>query len=732
MNLKTKRLYEFGPFRLDAEEAVLLRDGKPVYLKPKVFETLLVLVESRGRVLDKETLMQRLWQDSFVEEANLTVNISQLRKALGQAEGGDQFIETVPRRGYRFTADVREVWEEEAALVVKEYSSSHITIEERETESTPGPAVAKEGLPGRIAQPRKLLMAVAASAVVLVCLALLAVNLFRAKPQSRFGNMKITRITNNGRIHSAAISPDGRYIAYVIKDGEQRSLWVKYLVTNSNIQITPPEIEAYMAPAFSRDSNYIYFAKSEPGSLYRVPSLGGPPMRLLTDLSSQIALSPDSQRFAFVRQNHERGETSIWVANSDGTHQEEIAARKQPDSFTLFSNVLSWSPDGRVIACVARGVDQEGVYNYLVQVRLEDKKEDWVSQRRWKRLTGITWVPDGSGVLVTGSERAEGESEPQVWAVSYPGGEVDRVTNDLNSYFNLGVTSDSSTLITVQQSLYSSIWVAPDGDAARADQVTLGNLDGQRGCAWTADGKIVFSAKTDNASHNIWIMDADGSNKKQLTNDSYVNTEPTSTRDGRYVLYTSVRAGRSNIWRMEIDGGNAKQLTAGENNRLPQCSADGKWVVYEKYEGVNYVFWKVSIDGGEPVRLTENTISLRPAISPDGKSIACHYEDEAGVNIAIIPIEGGEPTARFGYAPGTDYGGYIRWTPDGRALTYITYLGSGDSRIWIQPTDGGAARVLTDFKSGQVFYFDWSPDGKNLVVAHGNRTTDVVLISNSK
>lgn len=140
MEPKTKRLYEFGPFRLDPEESVLLRDTKPVYLKPKVFETLVVLIEKRGHVLDKETLMQELWGETFVEEANLTVNISQLRKALGQSGQGEeatQFIETLPRRGYRFVAEVREVWTEEAALVVNEYTSSRITIEEHETSGEP-------------------------------------------------------------------------------------------------------------------------------------------------------------------------------------------------------------------------------------------------------------------------------------------------------------------------------------------------------------------------------------------------------------------------------------------------------------------------------------------------------------------------------------------------------------------------------------------------------------------
>jgi len=133
--MKTKRFYEFGKFRLFPEEYLLIRDGKPVYLKPKVFETLLVLVENRGRILDKETLMQRLWQDTFVEEANLTVNISQLRKALGQTESSERFIDTIPRRGYRFAADVQEVSTEEV-VTINEYSLSRISIEEEEEEET--------------------------------------------------------------------------------------------------------------------------------------------------------------------------------------------------------------------------------------------------------------------------------------------------------------------------------------------------------------------------------------------------------------------------------------------------------------------------------------------------------------------------------------------------------------------------------------------------------------------
>src|SRR5260370_20304471 len=109
MSLINKRFYRFGDFMVDSDQKVLLRQGTPTPLTPKVFDTLLVLVENSGRIVEKEELMNRLWPDSFVEEANLTFNIQQLRKSLGDNARKSQYIETVPRRGYRFIAYVQEV-----------------------------------------------------------------------------------------------------------------------------------------------------------------------------------------------------------------------------------------------------------------------------------------------------------------------------------------------------------------------------------------------------------------------------------------------------------------------------------------------------------------------------------------------------------------------------------------------------------------------------------------------
>lgn len=160
---RARHFYEFGQFRLDDEERLLLRDGQPVSLAPKVFDTLLALVKDRGHLLEKEALMKELWPETFVEESNLTYNISQLRKALGDS-AGQRYIETVPRRGYRFVAPVRESGEAIASLVVEERSEVHAVIEEEITGNGRGASIWK---------------IVAAALGVLLCAGL--VSIFRAR-----------------------------------------------------------------------------------------------------------------------------------------------------------------------------------------------------------------------------------------------------------------------------------------------------------------------------------------------------------------------------------------------------------------------------------------------------------------------------------------------------------------------------------------------------------------------
>jgi DNA-binding winged helix-turn-helix (wHTH) protein/TolB-like protein/Tfp pilus assembly protein PilF len=195
---QAKHFYEFGPYRLDTAERVLLRDGQPVPLTPKALQTLLVLVESSGRILDKDVLLSRVWPDTFVEEITLAQNVSTLRKMLGVDQQGRQYIETVPRRGYRFVANVSEWRDEGSNLVVAEHSRASVVIEQQVGTLEAAQFAQANSLPAlvqsesRVTMSRRLVAVVACVAVI--GLAIAGYFLLSSKPRHEPAGLGIRSI----------------------------------------------------------------------------------------------------------------------------------------------------------------------------------------------------------------------------------------------------------------------------------------------------------------------------------------------------------------------------------------------------------------------------------------------------------------------------------------------------------------------------------------------------------
>jgi serine/threonine protein kinase/Tol biopolymer transport system component len=549
-----------------------------------------------------------------------------------------------------------------------------------------------------------------------------------------FQSIHLTRLTNTGKSRVAAISPDGKYVVHVIEDAGKQSLWVRQVTTANNVQIVPPAETTYFGMTFSADGNYVYYVTANKNAsqafLYRVPVLGGTPRKLVEDIDVPVALSPDGSQLAYSRFAPSKGTDDLVVAKADGSGEHVVASRRLPTRYAAswFGNSagLGWSPDGKTIATLASD-GRAGARWSLAGVPVAGGTEQTISSTRWSSTGRPAWLADGSGLVLDASDQTSSLSS-QLWYIAYPSGEARRITNDLNRYFGVSLTADSSALVTVQSEVASSIWAAPRGEAKGAKQITSGTGTGAglNGIVCAPSGDVVY---TSNASgrRDLWSMAADGSNPVQLTVNGGNNYDPRISGDGKTVVFSSDRSGHSNIWRMDIDGSGLKQLTNGNADSYAQITPDGMWLVYESVSSGKLRIMKQSLDGGTPQPVTERTAS-RPTISPDGKWIAVYFFDDT-VNrfeIAIVPTEGGEPT-RLSYQVDAAFG----WSPDSKAVLYVDNR-NGVSNLMRQTLDGRPPKQVTNFTEGTIFNFAWSADGKQLFLARGAVNSDVVLINSVK
>ena len=540
-----------------------------------------------------------------------------------------------------------------------------------------------------------------------------------------FQKTEITQLTSSGKVEAAAISPDGRYVAYTLGGYgarlNKKSLWVVQVTTGSDVQIVPPADVHYGGLTFSRDGDFLYVTQYESedsslGVLYKIPVLGGTARKLIVDVGSKVTLSPDGKRLAFERDSSERNESALIVANEDGTGERQLAVRKLPNSYWG----VAWSPNGKSIATT--GHSEAGVaYTSLAEVSVEDGVERPLSQQQRTALRGLVWVSDGRGLVVNTQEQTGGPS--QLGYISYPSGEFRKITGDLNTYNGVSVTADSRVVATVQLQYSSDVWVAPVAEADSTKPITSGGQT--MWPTWSPDGRVVCLKYARNGA-NIWLMNADGRNARQLTADTgSMKLSLRVSPDGRYIVFLSDRTGSDHVWRTDIDGANPKQLTNSPLDSWdsrPDVSPDGKWVVYGKW-GPEQGIWKVPIEGGDPVRLNDANAS-HPAISPDGRSIACSYRDNKATpthGVAIMESEGGRPATRLNIDSD-----WFRWDADSHSLLYTKNEG-GAGNIWRQPIAGGAPRQLTHFSSDLIFGFDVSRNGNSLLMERGQITSNVVL-----
>jgi serine/threonine protein kinase len=587
-----------------------------------------------------------------------------------------------------------------------------------------------ENISQTLRQPR-ISIGVFALVIALLAFATWGISHWLRKPSVPFQNMQLVKLTNTGRsIHNGAvISPDGKYVAHVIDEAGRQSLAVSYQATASDSVIVPPSEVRYQGLTFSRDGDYIYFVRYEKGDsglLYQVPVRGGASKRITQGVDSSVSFDPEGKKMGFIRQDKVKGEYSLITAASDGTAERVLTTRRNTDMFSVYG--LDWSPDGKLLA-VLDGTYEGGFHMKVIGVNVEDGSVKPISFRQWFAVLQVKWMDDGSGLILNAADQSV--SPIQLWYVSYPAGESTRITNDSNDYYGVSLSAKSQDLVTVQSTRLVNTWVAPTDDFSRITRIaSTSAVSRSYGVAWTPDNRLIYSSMGGDKL-DLWSMKSDGSEKTQLTFDSGSNYHPSVSPDGKYIFFVSNRSGSFNIWRLDSDGSDPRQLTHGGSDFYPYPSPDGKWVVYESGGSGKRAIWRVSVEGdSKPEQLTETNTS-GPVVSPDGGLIACRYWDDNSKSqkIAIISFAGGKPIRTFDI-PIIDWQ-RIRWTVDGKALTYVE-VRNGVSNIWQQPINGGAPKQLTNFQTDQIVSYDWSRGDKLLACERGSEANDVVRLTTSR
>src|SRR5271168_3714628 len=561
---------------------------------------------------------------------------------------------------------------------------------------------------------------------VLIVVAAAAFGIYSIVLRSRhvpFETFSIENLTNNGHVALAAISPDGKYLLHVRDENGLQSLWLRHIPTASNTQLVPPAATRYAGLTFSPDANYIYCIRRDEemhtiASLYSAPMLGGTPRLLIKDVDSPVTFSPDGQRFAFLRQDHDSPTFELIVAHSDGTPDRTLFKDVNLSGPGSYSPV--WSPDGKTIVISVSQIPQ-GSTAALLEVDAATGQMQTKPLSTTRIYRDPAWMPDGHSLLVSEFGSA-GVLNAQLGIVGYPRGEYRRLTTDTNSYYSPSIARDGLTIAASQVQSKYEIEFASAAHPDEVHPVPLSSRTAVWNWDWTSDGRIVLAQSPD-----IRIVKPEGGETLVFSDPDHVSDQIMTCGAGRYFVFRS--SGRSgkvafNLWRMTTSGADFKQLTFGSTESDPLCSPDGNWVYYVDY-GDNQALKRVSIDGGSPETILA-TAQGPASLSPDGKTIVSLEVRELDHKLVLDVYSVEEK--KVAYHDIDPRGSWpLSFAPDGKSVVYAVRE-KGIGNLWEQPLDGSAAHQLTHFASERIEKFQFSKDGTKIAFERGHNESDAVLL----
>lgn len=562
------------------------------------------------------------------------------------------------------------------------------------------------------------------AAAVLVSIAL-AVRWWRPANQPA----SLHTVTFSGSDTSPAAAPGGNRMACASsRDGTSR-IWLKDRSRGHEIPLTAgPDF----APRFSPDGTELLFVREEPGggTLYRVPSVGGQPRRLLEDVY-EADWAPDGRRVAFLRRVHgPQGSKSILgVVAVDADRECKLA-----DLVTPFYSFPRWSPDGRWIAV---GHGGPGIPGEVLLVATEDGRSRLLDTGMDGRVHGVAWNGDGSlivaqaGVLSAGQRRTPG----RIQRCSVDGG-CRTLLNVPHMGMGLDVLADGVLVFGTESSSQRLLEMPLDGGDAPQRWLTRGSAN-DRQPVYSPDGEWIAFSSERAGTLDLWVVSRTTGELRQLTDSPGEDWDPAWMADGRSLLFSSNRSGHFEIWRVAADGSGAERLTrAARNFQNPTATADGEWITFVVFDGEPRGLWKIRADGSGLTHLAAGAV-LHPEVCPSGRHVLFHRRLPGDMErIEVVRLADGRSVPFEIRIPSFQGAGRGRWLPDGSGVAFVGRDDEGRTGIFVQDFQPGRDTDATrqpvgGFTDGMFTEsFGISPDGEFLTIALRDPQTSLTLARN--
>jgi Tol biopolymer transport system component len=538
-------------------------------------------------------------------------------------------------------------------------------------------------------------------------------------------NFAFRKLSQSNDVVLAAISPNAKTVAYnTIGANGDRSLWIRLVDDKAALRVIDP-VDAHFwgGLTFSEDGGYIYYitAKKDAkrGTMYRISTLGGSPRKLIENVNDLGSVSPDGKKILFVRY---LDKMQLMIADSaDGSGEATL--------LTGGANIKyrdpQFSSDGEFIYFIKFRDDRGEEYWSLVEIPAEGGDERVIIPEQKARMNEIVVLKSGEGLLMNAVDPQSNLA--QLYYVDASNGSSTRITNDLNIYFGISVSDDGKTIVAAQRVDAKDIWVGNGARLSEYQRVTS-EPTFNSSLTWSPDGKILYDSVDNNRPH-IWIMNADGSNRQQLTPDSSNDVKPAVSVDGKYVYFVSDRSGESKVWRMNIDGTSPKMvLDEPGATEDPIVGPDGNTLYFLWTTKDKRVIAKLELSTGT-VSVIDQARDGGWTLSPDGTRVAYRYYDpvKEGYSVAIRPVDSKDPEKTIDISPVDVF----MWTPDGEGLLFLDFLSKDNdlSTVWRRDVGAGQSTPYLHSESDLIYKLAISKDGKRNAVVTRRLVTDAVMLT---